>query len=302
MLSMDNTERSIWATQAYYAAFEWPLTPLEIAERLIPASRIGGQDVQPSIGEIVARLSDQDFSRRIEQEKIWAQKWRRMRRKAWWLQAIPYVRGLYASGSLALGNMNEGSDWDVFVIAQAGHLYTARIGLTIAAWLMGALRTKHHRTAPDRFCFNHYVTTDGLAIRHRSLYTAHGLALLVPIIDRQQYLERLWRANYWIGDFRPMPTGAAFVRREVRYSPVLAGIRWIGELLLSWAERPLRRWQQRRIARTPATHARGGRVTASDRELEFHPRSFEATALARYTAALVRAGLGAWQEHDSGLR
>jgi hypothetical protein len=239
--------------------------------------------------------------RRIAQEKIWAQKWRRMLRKAWWLQAVPYARGIFASGSLALGNMSATSDWDVFVVAQGSRLYTARLGLLIVAKLLGALRTKHDAIASDTFCFNHYVTTDGLAIRHRSLYTAHGLALLVPVYDPQKYLQRLWQANQWIGDYLPMPSEAEYVRRSVRPSRVLASIKWIGEFALAWLETPLRRWQQARIAREPATHQRAGRVVANDRELEFHPRSFEAVALARYNAVLERHGLGQYAERDSGL-
>jgi hypothetical protein len=58
---------------------------------------------------------------------------------------------------------------------------------------------------------------------------------------------------------------------------------------------------QRRIHREPATHEKGGRIVADDRELEFHPHSFEAVALSRYNAALTRLGLGQYAERDSGL-
>lgn len=324
---MNDLDRAIIATLAYYGSFAWPLTLMDIRERLIPVSRLGGRDAPVSVSDILGRLDvltaigtvvhrsgmyalsgvpeDLDV-RRIEQEKIWAQKWRQMLRRAWWLQAVPYVRALCASGSLALGNMSEQSDWDVFVIARAGRLYTARTGLLAIAWLMGALRTKGMRSASDRFCFNHYVTTDGMAIRHRSIYMAHGLAALVPVIDRGQYLERLWQANRWMGDCLSAPDRAEFIRRSVRPSRALGAIRWTAELILdtpvgALVERILRTWQQRRIARTPATHERGGRVIADDRELEFHPRSFETVALARYHAAIEHYGMGAYRERDSGL-
>jgi len=319
---MNDLDRSIIATLAYYGAFGWPLTFMEVYERRIPAHRVGGRQADVMPGAILERLerltamelvvqdhglyalagtSDGFVDRRIAQEKIWAQKWRKMLRRARWLQMVPFVRGLYASGSLALGNMSPTSDWDMFVIAEKGRLYTARIGLLMVARLMGALRTKHDEVASDAFCFNHYVTTDGLTRRHRSLYVAHGLAVLVPIFDPRGYLERLWQANQWIGDYLAVSPQGQYVRRSVTYSRIFRGVQRLGELVFGWLEFPLRRWQQRRVAAIPATYERGGRVVSNLRELEFHPRSFEAIALSHYNATLVYYGLAGSREQDSGL-
>ncbi len=324
---MDGADRSILATLAYAAASDWPLTLAEVAERLIPSARVGAASAVPSLGDIAGRLdvlaragtvkargglfahadvSDTAFARRVACEKESVRKWRLMRSRARWLTAVPYIRALFASGSLAQGNTGPDSDWDVFVVAQAGRLYTARLFLVAATWSMGRLRTKHHATAPDRFCFNHYVTTDGLAIGHCSLYTAHGIASLVPVYDPQRMLGQFRAANEWITEYVSATSGGAFIGREVRESGILATARKMLEIMLDTPlgariEHAARWWQQRRIAREPATSAPGGRVVADERELEFHPRSFEAVALARYNTLLTRAGLGSFAEHDSGL-
>ncbi len=332
---MNDTDRSILATLAYYGAFNpserlgqagWPLTAMELIQRLIPARRLGGGDREVTLAVLLERLevleklgmvTQEDglyalapavgFAReRVRMEKESVQKWRRLRRKAWLLQAPPFVRALFASGSLALGNVEPQSDWDVLVVAQAGRLYTARLGLLVIAKLTGVLRTKRDRNAPDKFCFNHYLASDGLALRHRSLYTAQGLAALIPIVDPQHMLRQLWQENSWISQYRPQPENTQFVRREIIVSVMLCAVRWCGEGILrtplgDLVERGICAWMQRRIARTPATHESGGRITANDQELEFHPRSFEAVALARYNAALDRLGLGAYAEQDSGL-
>lgn len=298
---MDATDRSILMAMAYADAFPWPLTPAELHERTgLP------------LGEIISRLdalggaSEEAWHTRMRQQKECAQKWRRMTRRAWWLQAVPYVRAIFASGSLALGNTDADSDWDMFVVAQKRRLYTARAGLLLAASMMGRLRTKRMRAAPDRFCFNHLITTDGLAIRHRSIFVAHALAELVPMHDPRGLLPRLWQANHWISDYRPIPNGTTFVRRSITRSRALGAMRWSAELVLNTfvgtlIERVLKRWMQKRIAREPATRAPGGRVVADDRELEFHPASFETVVLARYNAALSRLGFGQYAQRDSGL-
>lgn len=309
-------DREILKALAYAGAFPWPLTLMELSERL------GGSlgDVASRMDALVARgsvrmahglyalahASEYVLWSRVQQQKECAQKWTRMLRRVWWLQAVPYARAMFVSGSLALGNTEPESDWDIFVIAQSRRLYTARAGLLCAAWMMGRLRTKRMRAAPDRFCFNHLITTDSLAIRHRSIFVAHALAELIPMHDPHGFLPRLWDANHWIADYVPQPWSRTSVRRSLAPSRTLGSFRWSLECVLntfigSLIERGLRVWMQRRIVREPATHAPGGRIVADNRELEFHPRSFEVAVLARYNALLARLGLSQYAESDSGL-
>lgn len=324
---MHAADRSILATLAYYDALRRPLTLVELYERLIPSARVGFPAPPPTLGDIVtyadalvlggviktecgmyAPSSAYDGFGQvfIKRQKEAAQKYQQLLQSASWLQLVPFVRLLAASGSLAMGSTSASSDWDMFVIVKAGRLYTARLGLLVVAWLMGRLRTKRMRTAPDKFCFNHIITTDGLSIRHRSLFTAHALAWLVPMYDPWGYAGRLRQANAWVGDFVSTPAGEVFVRRSLAHSRTLNAIRRAKEFVLDTAlgsvvERTLRWWMRKRIEDEPATHASGGRIVADNRELEFHPRSFEAVALARYNASLSQLGMGQYAEHDSGL-
>lgn len=324
---MEVAERSTLATVAYYSALRWPLTVEEIARRCISPSRLGGAGPGPSIDEVLAiterlaaagmlRASDGLYlvgerpadlrEHRVRRGMITAAKWRRMLRAARWLRVVPYVRMMAGAGSLALGSCSDSSDWDLFVVVQARRLYTARAGLLLVAWFMGRLRTKDMREASDRFCFNHFVTTDGLAIRHRGLFMGHALAWLVPFYDPSGVAEKLRHANAWTADVIARPSDSSFAWRQLAPSRILGTVRRTLEAVLDTfvgrlIERALRRWMQGRIEREPATHEKGGRVVADDRELEFHPHSFEAVALARYNATLSRLGLGQYAEHDSGL-
>jgi hypothetical protein len=194
----------------------------------------------------------------------------------------------------------------VFAVVQARRLYMARLGLLLAARMQGRLRTKRMRSAPDHFCFNHIITTDGLAIWHRSLFMAHSLAWMIPFYDPYAYAPRLREANGWVAGYVAECGNVFSERRMLHGSRVLTVVRHIAELILNTPlgdalEYLIRRWMQRRIAQEPLTYERGGRIVADTRELEFHPRSFEAVALTRYNASLGRLGLGQYAEHDSGL-
>ena len=66
-------------------------------------------------------------------------------------------------------------------------------------------------------------------------------------------------------------------------------------------EKALRTIQQRRIRKNPATYESGGRVVFTDKELEFHPRSFERVVIDNYNEGLKKGGIFNVTENDSGL-
>lgn len=327
---MDELRSSILATLALYDAFELPLTALWVYERLIHPARFSKKETDVTeeklsdVIEILDVLVEQKkivqkngfyflptgtgYEDYIEREKMAAQKWKRLVRLGWWLQVVPFVRAVFVSGSMALGNPDMTSDFDVVVITRAGRLYTCRLVLSLLTSLMGARRTKHEKVAPDKFCFNHYITDDRLALSHHSLYTAAVYNDLVPVIGGEDIVERFYTANPWLRQyFVHVPVHRTYIRKTVAASPFLLGARAVKEWCLNGmlggvVERVLRSWQQRRIVANPATRAPGGRVVANDHQLEFHPHSAETAILAAYNASAkeLRAFWN-YRESDSGL-
>ncbi len=244
---------------------------------------------------------------RLNREKISAQKWRLCLHRAYWFQAAPWIRGMFVSGSLALGTVSVESDFDILVIVEPGRLYLARLLLSGIASLISARRTRFETVAPDKFCFNHYLTLDALTITHESLYNAQTYVHLVPMMVPPKLIGQFFAANVWMNKFvYNFSPHQQVIRRTVRLSALLKTIarcieiigRGIfGDICERWAKQ----YQQKRIARNPATHAVGGRVIYTDTELEFHPHSFERTVLDRYNETIRRLGLSLNPEPDSGL-
>ncbi len=329
---MTNLRNALLATIAYYNVLDFPLTALEAYKFLVNPARL--EHVHPSIGSITfadvvgtldalvnsGQLIEQQgfyvlpgrehlIAQRLEREKIASRKFKRLRRLAQWFQLVPYLRGMWVSGSLALGNATPESDYDVLAVTHAGRLYSCRMFLSLLASLLGARRTRHDEAAPDKFCFNHYITERSLHIPYQSLYTAQMYAGLKPLIMDPGVAERFYFENVWLNKFiytfRP---GAEFLRRHVRERPILRSCSRLTERVLDTLfgdalERILRKYQQRRIRLNPVTHEPGGRTVFSDDVLEFHPRSAEKRVLERYNDLVAALGtIWNYRELDSGLK
>ncbi len=329
-MSVSDLRNSILATLIYYDILDFPLTMLEVYKYLINPGRLSANSAVGTIsldqiaedlgglassGRIASKngfyfLPGRDalYELRIAREKIAVLKWKKFLRIAKWFQAVPYLRAVLASGSLAIGNTGHNSDFDVLTVTKSSRLYTCRIFLSLAASLFGARRTRYERTAPDKFCFNHYITDGNLNIAHESLFNAQTYINLKPVLARNGIFGRFYAENIWLNkyvyNFKP---AGEFVLRKVSSNFLLLGIARAGEFILnSFLGAKIEDWakgyQQKRIKDNPVTYESGGRVIFNDKELEFHPRSFEAFAIGKYNANLKRFGIiSHTEEKDSGL-
>ncbi len=330
---MIDLRNSVLATLAYYDVFDFPLTLIEVHKYLINPARIEkqsegvGEISLHEIAETLRNLIDEGriiekngyyvlsserlpiYETRIAKEKIAAVKWRKLLRIAYWFQAVPFLKAILVSGSMAMNNADEKSDFDILVVTQSGRMYTCRIFLSLIASLFRARRRRYDLVAPDKFCFNHYITDQQLNIPFESLYNAQSYINLRPIYVRDSVFEEFYRENIWFNkyayNFQP---SLVYERRSVKLSKVLLILARIGEIILStpigtFIEHRFRSYQQGRIRGNAVTYAPGGRTLFDDVQLEFHPHSAERAILDRYNAMLGELGtFWNYREVDSGLR
>lgn len=322
---------AILATLAYYDGLDYPLSAFELCRYLVNPQRLKPhiesleditlEDIYEAVEELLEKgqiKEENGFyfltgrtglsTLRLEREKISAQKWRCCLNRAYWLQMAPWIRGMFVSGSLALGTTGPESDFDILVLVEPGRLYLARLFLSGITSLIGARRTRYETVAPNKFCFNHYLTTDVLNIKHESLYNAQTYAHLVPMAVSPALAGKFFAENLWINKFvYNFTPHQQTIRRTVRPSRFLRSLAKIIEFIFQrrigdTLDRLAREYQQKRISTNPATHAAGGRVIYTNTELEFHPHSFERTILDHYNATTHKLGVSMNSEPDSGLK
>jgi hypothetical protein len=199
------------------------------------------------------------------------------------LATLPFVRMLAFSGGTAHNNPSGKPDIDLFVVAAAGHLYTAYGLLFLAAKLTGTREV---------VCPNYLVDENELAIAyHRDVFTAHQLVSARPISGADTYLK-FWRANEaWVRPFFP---GA-----RPRGLEAAAGRPWLqraAELVLlpvgSALERVLRESWRFHLRRR-AARARRPDVVLSAGILKLHLSDYRRRTLDRFAERLgtLRADL-----------
>ncbi len=244
----------------------------------------------------VQQRRQQVYPPKLEQERrrvLYDTKWQKLLRRAWLFRHIPFVDFAFGSGSMAIGNVDEESDFDVLVGARQKRIFTARFFSILFFGLRGWRRSKadHGQSASDKICLNHFVTP---AAYHFSLLTNDYWKLvyqnLVPIFGDERYITLFMNVNKKLIDDRSRI--ATDLRYQYRKGSFFKRCleRLLAGRLGDWFERFIKKMQVERIeagllrksnethrlsisvpGAKPATYHLQPLIRYSDIELEFHP-------------------------------
>lgn len=295
---MQNSERilkDVLATLVYYDGMDYPMTAFEIWKYLMRADYYEAESKaygKVSLKDIIWALEHEKnkewverkngfyFLRgradltvqRIERGKISAGKFKRLRRIAWFLRLVPFVRMVGVTGRLAMKNAEVKSDWDVLIVLKKGHIWLGRFLVTAVVHILGSRRYGNKVT--DRVCLNYYITDKTLEIATKDLFSANEYFFLFPLFGFETYcsfsLRNLWirkiKPNYNLEEIAPLKIFAATLMTNKIQS-------W-GEYLLqnSCWENICEKIEKRKIMQNPKTYQEGGLVFYSSEALIFLPK------------------------------
>lgn len=307
-------EQALYDTIRYWGLFDRPVTAVELWRCLIMESepntaRWHGQHV-PALVEVETALREspwlktkisnrwgyyfqrgkegvvEPYLKRFRQAQL---KWKITRRVGRVLQYVPFVRGIFVTGSLAIMNTNEESDLDLLMITHPKRIWITRLLLLLVTQLTGRRRTHWDRKAPDKICLNHYVTENSLAIARpiRTLYTAMLYTHLVPLTGLELYTEFQQVNSGWLKRFVMYPEApviplAQYLRPGRVFKLLQRGLEIIFQEPLFDSLESLAEKLQRRVVQQHTVPGQAGRIALSNHELAFHPDSKEASILALF--------------------
>lgn len=306
---MTDVQKLIFATLAYYDLFDFPLTVEEIKKYLVAPSYLKISDninidiisaelyTMTNVGRVALYESFYSLPHRehlvpirIKKTKITKKKMRLARRAAFLMSLMPFVRAVFASGSLALENTDYDSDLDLFIITGANKIWTARFFINSIFDLLLLKRKPQDKIAPNKICPNHLIADNALAIINRNVFTARVYSHLVPLYVRKNaILKNFQQENQWIHSY--ISNWDFSKQYLVRNSGISKDVKNFQELILNTkigdlVEKLCRRYQKHRIEKNPLTRHPQGRIEYNDYRLEFHPHSIENTVITEYTKNL----------------
>jgi hypothetical protein len=194
------------------------------------------------------------------------------------IAALPFVRMVAISGSLAHLNGEEGADLDLFVITAPSRVWSVTLVALLLAKAMGWR---------NRLCLNYVISEAALPVGPEDLFTANQIIHLQPVTGAPTY-QAFLDANPFVRmqypNFRPRPLPETGAPRPARLA---AAVQWVlrpAAPLLEHAARGLYRWHLHRRA---AMWHSPGQVRLEAECLKLHTCSHRDSVMARFEAELA---------------
>ena len=144
--------------------------------------------------------------KRVIRSRISAKKMEIAKKASSVLSLIPTVLMVGVTGSLAMDNAGDESDIDLFIITRKNLLWTTRIFSYFTLKVFGFdLRKSGKNNQKDKLCLNMWMDETDLAWRKsdRNLYTAHEVAQVAPLVNKNNTYEKFIYKNKWILKYWP---------------------------------------------------------------------------------------------------
>lgn len=192
------------------------------------------------------------------------------RRWAWLFALCPFVRFAAVCNSVAIGDVEEDSDIDLFIITKARRLFLTRLLLTGLTQIFGIRR--HGKKIQGRFCLSFYATEDALnldliALKPQDIYLAFWFRTLIPLtgslLTYAEFMEAnaQWLSRYFKG---VAPNNAPFHSIQYFQNSMEALLDW--HFLEAWAKG----LQWKRMQKKCRALKDSSGTVLSDQMLKFH--------------------------------
>lgn len=200
----------------YADIFDYPLTPKELERWAIAGKEETKPGVKTSQKELVGKKGGFYFLKGREktielraQREVWSREKLAIasgvaQKLAW----IPGLKMIGLTGALAMNNAKEDDDIDFLIIAAQDTLWLVRLVIFLACLVLGIKRRRPgDRGARDKICLNLFLDESDLKIETESLFLAHEVCQLKPLINKDKTYERFIKENEWVKKYLPNAVG-----------------------------------------------------------------------------------------------
>ncbi len=240
-----NLPSSKKAAVLYHNIFNYPLTKKELAKWEVNLKFLSAQSGLPAGRQVKIENSNRYYfikgrkeliNLRYQNEKESQKKLKIAQSAAKTLFKIPTIKFIGLTGSLAMNNANKNSDIDFLIITQEGLLWTTRLFTYFIIYFSYLIpNTKYliprrfgSKYEKDRLCLNMWLDEKDLFFEDHNLFTAHEIAQIVPLINKDYTYEKFLSKNKWVLNFWPK---AGSTKYQISDLPAQAGIKYQKNIL-----------------------------------------------------------------------
>jgi len=237
-------EVAILETLAYSDIFDYPLKTDELHRFLVlPASQHDVEKCAAMMKEVNLKDGYYYLTGRAEivelrkrRETVSRKVFKRAIIYGRILGALPFVRMVTLTGSLALRNCDETADYDYMLVAKQGRVWLARA--------FALLLARFARLFGETLCPNLIVSESALEWTSRNLYSARETCQMIFVSGEEMY-QKFSTANQWVNAYFPNRINSIYYAYKPR--GFIKFIQWMIEKTLdnSWGNR-LEAWEMNR--------------------------------------------------------
>src|SRR3990167_8737173 len=289
---------SIVKTLLYSDIFDYPLSEEELWNYLVSEVEVGKEAFSQSVKKInpvVLRRGkylfiegkSKNINLRMNKLSESEGKMSIARRASKKLLLVPTVLFIGVSGNLSMMNAGTNDDIDFFIITRKNTLWVTRLLMILILKRMGLHRKKNDKSFSNKICLNMLVDEENIALpeKLRNLYTAHEVAQLMPVMEREGTYGKFIDANKCVSSFMPNiideMKGRKVGKAEKRNTDGLVNF-----FLKLLSVESLAKSLQSVLIRRSIT-----REIIKNGFLAFHPKDYKAEILNKYQNNLVKYGL-----------
>ena len=119
-------------------------------------------------------------------------------------ERVPFIKFIGVSGSLASFNYDEETDdIDFFIVCSEGMLWITRLISFLIFKLLNVY--VNDKNSHLKICPNIYVSSSTMSwpVERRNIYVAHEIAMLQPIVNKDNCYLKFLTVNKWVKDYLP---------------------------------------------------------------------------------------------------
>ena len=303
---LNNLEKAIISTLAYFKVHKYPLTLLEIykwlyvdriknLESRIKERKIKVSDIQKTLDESESlkkvikckngfyclRGDENLVELRKKRHNLAQSRWKKLRRIATILQIVPNLKLFAACNTLVLNDIREDSDIDVFVIIKDGRMWQTRFFITVLVALLGQWR--HKNNIANKICLSFYVTDKKmnlkwLAKKPYDPMLTYWVTFIYPLLDRGVY-GKFIEENKWVKNHVPnfIKYNPNLLERRVAKVYIFDILRKLLEAILNtgignFVEKIFKKIQIGKMKKGDSWKRDNTDVVISDQMLKFHEK------------------------------